>query len=148
MKRAMLLTMKNGVREHLDQLNEATRMALDDTLEQSQQIREEVLALQRAAIEQQNEMMRQQMESHASLVKAFAEVVSALESKLSKPVSIPRTIVKLEQQPVNVKVDAPVITLPEPSVVIKESDNKNQIRSARITHSDRTQSTIEFFTSK
>ena len=145
--RGIHLKIQSTIKDHVDTLNEATRMALTDTLEQNQDIRDEVLTLQRAAFTEQQQLLEQTVASQVQLMEALSELIATLNDRLAQPINVPKATITLKQQPVNVMLDKvdlqPIINIPEPKVVVQtESDNRP--KRAKITHSDGSQTTIEF----
>ena len=143
---AMALSIRGArsVQDHLSNVENATRLALDQSqqrqFEDLQELRDEIMASQRKSAELQQ-----------ALISQLGELVSLITDRLSTPpvVNVPRTEVTLEQQPVNVTVPKtaitmrPTIKIPETQVVIQPPEREVP-RRAVITHSDKSTSMIEF----
>ena len=121
------------------------RLALEDV--QTSNV-EMVRALRDEMVEVQNKTLELQQ----ALIDQIAELVALLTDRLSEPlvVNVPETQLKLDQQPVTInipksaiQVKIPDIKIPEPQVVVQESERKLP-KQRTIKHSDNTTSTIEF----
>ncbi len=120
------------------------RLALEDVqasnVEMVRALRDEMVEVQRKTLELQQAMIDQ-----------MADLVALLADRLGEPpvVNVPQTQLTMEQQPpiINIPKSAiqekmPVIKIPEPTIVIQESERKLPKR-LKIQHSDGTVSTIE-----
>jgi len=121
------------------------RLALED-------VQTSNVEMVRALRDEMVEVQRETLESQQAMIEQIAELVSLLTDRLSKPlvVDIPQTQLTMDQQPVvinipksAIQVNVPDIKIPEPQVVIQESERKLPKRLT-IKHSDGTISTIEF----
>jgi len=130
----------NLVRQHLEGADEIRRLGLEDTLKETQALRDEMLAMKSDALSDQRELMDRMLE----LLKSIRNHV------ITPPiVNVPKASVTLQQQPVQVNVPAPKVTVtptttvPAAEVVVQTTQNKLPT-TATIKHSDGTQSKIDF----
>lgn len=146
---ALAIRTARAVTDHIERVEGVQRLAVEETLKDNEELREQILRAQAQIVDKLTEFL----ERHGSLagqLGSLVEQVAGLFEALRqfKP---PRTEVTLEQQPVNVQVETPQISvtpeinMPEPKVVIettKEGPKAPPIKSAVINHSDGSQSTI------
>ncbi len=104
----------------------------------------------RALRDEMVELQQKTAEALLSLTAEISELVAVLAAVEPVVVNVPETVLSMEQQPaiINlpksaIQVKMPDIKIPEPQVVIQESERKLPKR-ATVKHSDGTMSTIEF----
>ncbi len=121
------------------------RLALED-------VQTSNVEMVRALRDEMVEVQTKTLESQQAMIEQIAELVALLTDRLSEPlvVDIPQTQLTMDQQPVvinipksAIQVKIPDIKIPEPQVVIQESESKMPKRLT-IKHYDGTMSSIEF----
>ena len=104
----------------------------------------------RALRDEMVELQQKTAEALLSLTAEISELVKAIAAIEPVVVNVPETVLSMEQQPAifnlpksAIQVKMPAIKIPEPNVVIQESERKLPKR-LQIQHSDGTVSKIEF----
>ncbi len=106
----------------------------------------------RALRDEMVEVQTKTLESQQAMIDQVAELVALLTDRLSEPlvVNVPQTQLTMDQQPaiINIPTSAiqvkmPDIKIPEPTVVIQESERKLP-KGFKIKHTDGTFATVEF----
>ena len=102
----------------------------------------------RALRDEMVELQRGTAEAILSLTTGISDLVAAIAA-IEIVVNVPETVLSMEQQPaiINlpksaIQVKMPAIKIPEPHVVIQESERKLPKR-LKINHSDGTKSTVD-----
>lgn len=137
---AMAVRTADAIDKHLNTVQQVTRLALDESRDSVQTMRDEVI-----------ESLRQANELNAKLIEQMAMLIDFFKDHVASPpvVNVPQANVTMTQQPVTVNVPtaavqvAPKITVPEAQIVIDRPEPKLPT-TATISHSDGTQSTISF----
>lgn len=140
MATAMAVRTADAIEQHLGNVQQITRMALDESRDSVQTMRDEVI-----------ESLRQANELQGELIKQMAQLIDFFKEHVATPpvVNVPQANVTMSQQPVVVNIPeaavqvAPKITIPEAQIVIDRPEPKLPT-TATIIHSDGTQSTISF----
>lgn len=137
---AMAVKTAQAIDTHLGNVQQITRMALDESTDAVQSMRDEVI-----------ESLRKTNELNASLIEQLAELLTFFKDHVAQVpiVNVPQANVTLEQQPITINVPKsaisvnPVVNVPEAQIKIDHLPVELPT-SATINHSDGTQSTIRF----
>ncbi len=143
---ALAVRSARGVHDYIGFSRMAVEQMQQANVESNEILRNDTIARQEQALEAQ----QQTLEAMQAMIDQMAQLMTFLTDRLSEPVvvKIPETRLTMDQQPITVNVPKttvqvnPVVTIPEPSVVIEKSESKLPKRLT-IKHSDGTQSTIE-----
>jgi len=138
-QRALALRTHRAVKEHLDELDGATRLALEEGRQEIRAVRDDMAESLLNAVERQTDMVEQSMRVQSDIMERFATMLTAMQKLLSEgiQVNIPRQITPI------VNVDVKGVEVPPAQVIIEPAEKKAPT-TTKVRHSDGTVSTIEF----
>jgi Flp pilus assembly protein TadG len=145
---ALALRTARAIDEHIGRVEGVQRLAIEETLKDNEDLREQIVRAQAKTADLMNEFTSNQSTLLAEVSKLLADVSSLFVAM--KDFTVPKTEVTLEAAPVTVNVPTPKLTVspeinvPETKVVIDQKSETKQkpIKGATITHSDGSQSTV------
>ena len=137
---AMAVRTADSIDQHLGNVQHITRMALDDSTNAVQTMRDEVI-----------DSLRETNEMNAKLIEQLSELLTFFKQWVPTTpiVNVPHTNVTLNQQPVEVNVPKaalsfnPTVNVPEVQVRI-DRPPMDLPKTATVKHSDGSQSFINF----